>query len=112
MSTGISCIGEDGKAANMTECLQWAGPIPSQIRECWVPCKDDCTLTTWSKFSDCTGCGSSSTRRRSLIGKDFNIMQLLYSLLQEESNLPLKSNFFTLLLHDFIDMADTDLRNK
>lgn len=54
----------------MTECLQWAGPLPPQIRECRVACKDDCTLTAWSKFSECTGCGSSQTRRRSLIGKD------------------------------------------
>ncbi|XP_014851900.1 PREDICTED: thrombospondin type-1 domain-containing protein 7B isoform X1 [Poecilia mexicana] len=66
---GISCVGEDGEPANMTECLQWAGPIPSQIRECRVACKDDCTLTAWSRFSDCTGCGSSRTRRRSLVGR-------------------------------------------
>ncbi|XP_047227142.1 thrombospondin type-1 domain-containing protein 7B isoform X3 [Girardinichthys multiradiatus] len=66
---GISCVGEDGEPANMTQCLQWAGPFPSQIRECRVACKDDCTLTAWSKFSECAGCGSSCTRRRSLVGR-------------------------------------------
>ncbi|XP_037542046.1 thrombospondin type-1 domain-containing protein 7B [Nematolebias whitei] len=66
---GVSCIGEKGEPANMTECLQWAGPLQSQIRECRVACKDDCTLTAWSKFSDCAGCGSSQTRRRSLLGR-------------------------------------------
>lgn len=68
--SGVSCVGDKGEPANMTECLQWAGPLQSQIRECRVACKDDCTLTPWSKFSDCAGCGSSQTRRRSLLGKD------------------------------------------
>lgn len=54
----------------MTECLQWAGPLPLQIRACLVACKDDCTLTAWSKFSECAGCGSSRIRKRSLAGKD------------------------------------------
>lgn len=54
----------------MTECLRWAGPLPPQTRECRVPCKDDCALTAWSKFSDCAGCGSSRSRKRSLTGRD------------------------------------------
>lgn len=61
-----------GESANMTECLRWAGPLPPQIRECRVACKDDCTLTSWSKFSECAGCGSSRSRKRSLTGKDFS----------------------------------------
>ncbi|XP_056290680.1 thrombospondin type-1 domain-containing protein 7B isoform X1 [Pseudoliparis swirei] len=66
---GVSCVGESGESANMTECLQWAGPLPPQIRECRVACKDDCTLTAWSKFSGCAGCGSSSRRNRVLTGR-------------------------------------------
>ncbi|XP_072253400.1 thrombospondin type-1 domain-containing protein 7B [Leuresthes tenuis] len=66
---GVSCIEENGELANLTECLRWAGPLPPQIRECWVACKDDCTLTAWSKFSDCAGCGSLRTRKRSLTGR-------------------------------------------
>lgn len=54
----------------MTECLRWAGPLPPQTRVCRVPCKDDCALTAWSKFSDCAGCGSSRSRKRSLTGRD------------------------------------------
>lgn len=67
---GISCVEESGEPANMTKCLRWAGPLPSQMRDCRVPCRDDCTLTAWSKFSDCAGCGSSRSRKRSLIGKN------------------------------------------
>ncbi|XP_039883311.1 thrombospondin type-1 domain-containing protein 7B isoform X1 [Simochromis diagramma] len=66
---GVSCVGQSGESANMTECLQWAGPLPPQIRECRVACKDDCTLTAWSKFSECAGCGSSRIRKRSLAGR-------------------------------------------
>lgn len=66
---GISCVGEDDQSADMTECLRWAGPVPPQIRECRVPCKDDCTLTAWSRFTDCSGCGGSHSRKRSLTGK-------------------------------------------
>uniref|UniRef100_A0A3P9C4G4 Thrombospondin type 1 domain containing 7B n=1 Tax=Maylandia zebra TaxID=106582 RepID=A0A3P9C4G4_9CICH len=66
LETRVSCVGQSGESANMTECLQWAGPLPPQIRECQVACKDDCTLTAWSKFSECAGCGSSRIRKRSL----------------------------------------------
>lgn len=78
--TGISCVGKDGESANMTECLQWAGPLPPQIRECRVACKDDCTLTAWSKFSECTGCGSSRGRKRSLTGKAFSLIHTLWDI--------------------------------
>ncbi|KAM7407697.1 hypothetical protein PAMA_003439 [Pampus argenteus] len=66
---GVSCVGEDGEPANMTECLRWADPLPPQIRECRVACKDDCTLTPWSKLSECAGCGGSQIRKRSLTGR-------------------------------------------
>jgi len=74
---GVSCVGESGESANMTECLQWAGPLPPQIRECRVACKDDCTLTAWSKFSGCAGCGSSSRRNRVLTGKVYTFLHRL-----------------------------------
>uniref|UniRef100_A0A665UXM7 Thrombospondin type-1 domain-containing protein 7A n=1 Tax=Echeneis naucrates TaxID=173247 RepID=A0A665UXM7_ECHNA len=66
---GVSCVGERGESANMTECLRWASPLPLQIRGCRVACKDDCTLTAWSRFSECTGCGTSRSRKRSLTGR-------------------------------------------
>ncbi|CAJ1071311.1 thrombospondin type-1 domain-containing protein 7B [Xyrichtys novacula] len=66
---GVSCVQENGEPTNMTDCLHWAGPLPQQIRACRVPCTEDCTLTTWSKFSDCSGCGSFCSRTRSLTGR-------------------------------------------
>uniref|UniRef100_A0A8C5G0V7 Thrombospondin, type I, domain containing 7Ba n=1 Tax=Gouania willdenowi TaxID=441366 RepID=A0A8C5G0V7_GOUWI len=66
---GVSCVGESGEPANVTDCLQWAGPLPSQIQQCRVPCRDDCTLAAWSRFSECSGCGSFMSRRRSLTGR-------------------------------------------
>ncbi|XP_041663347.1 thrombospondin type-1 domain-containing protein 7B [Cheilinus undulatus] len=65
---GLSCVKESDEPASMTECLRWAGPLPPQIRPCWVACKDDCTFTAWSEFSECSGCGSSHSRKRSLTG--------------------------------------------
>ncbi|XP_072300062.1 thrombospondin type-1 domain-containing protein 7B [Eucyclogobius newberryi] len=66
---GVSCIGESGEAANMTLCLLWAGPLPPQTRGCRVPCKDDCSFTTWSKFTECSGCGTFRARTRTLTGR-------------------------------------------
>ncbi|KAM8857281.1 thrombospondin type-1 domain-containing protein 7B isoform 1-T2 [Synchiropus picturatus] len=85
---GVSCVGDDGELANMTDCLRWADPLPPQIRRCRVACKDDCTLTAWSKFSECAGCGSSRYRRRSLAGrskkKEHCQNQTLYPLEERE----------------------------
>lgn len=67
---GISCVDDGDRSANVTDCLRWAGPVPPQIRECRVPCKDDCNLTAWSRFTECSGCGGSRIRKRSLTGKD------------------------------------------
>lgn len=75
---GISCVEENGEPANMTECLRWAGPLPLQKRQCRVPCKDDCTLSAWSRFSDCAGCGSSRSRRRSLTGRDSILIHTMW----------------------------------
>ncbi|XP_065818358.1 thrombospondin type-1 domain-containing protein 7B [Labrus bergylta] len=74
---GVSCVEESGESANMTECLQWAGPLPTQIRQCRVACKDDCTLTAWSKFSECSGCGNFRSHKRSLTGRSKNKMHCL-----------------------------------
>ncbi|XP_019738101.1 thrombospondin type-1 domain-containing protein 7B isoform X2 [Hippocampus comes] len=74
---GLSCVGENDEAANLTECLRWAGPLPAQIRACRVACKDDCTLTAWSKFSECIGCGSFQSRKRSLTGRSKKKVQCL-----------------------------------
>uniref|UniRef100_A0A672YXA7 Thrombospondin, type I, domain containing 7Ba n=1 Tax=Sphaeramia orbicularis TaxID=375764 RepID=A0A672YXA7_9TELE len=70
-------------------CLRWAGPTPPQIRDCRVPCKDDCTLTAWSRFSECAGCGSFRRRKRSLTGrskkKEHCLNETLYPLEDTEA---------------------------
>ncbi|CAL8389300.1 unnamed protein product [Gadus morhua 'NCC'] len=67
---GLSCSSEEEEeAVPIAACLRWAGPAPPQVRECRVACRDDCVLTAWSKFSDCSGCGGSRTRRRSPSGR-------------------------------------------
>ncbi|MBN3300954.1 THS7B protein, partial [Amia calva] len=66
---GVACVKDEDEVADVSECLQWAGAMPSQIRECRVPCRDDCTFTSWSKFSACTGCGAARSRRRSVTGR-------------------------------------------
>ncbi|XP_047457726.1 thrombospondin type-1 domain-containing protein 7B isoform X2 [Mugil cephalus] len=85
---GVSCVAESGESANVTECLRWAGPLPPQSRECRVACKDDCALTAWSKFSECAGCGSSRSRKRSLTGrskkKELCLNEELYPLVETE----------------------------
>ncbi|MGH0120071.1 UNVERIFIED_CONTAM: hypothetical protein FKN15_062761 [Acipenser sinensis] len=65
----VTCLRDDDETADMTECLQRAGPMPSVVERCKVPCKDDCTFTTWSKFTPCTGCGVTRSRKRSLTGR-------------------------------------------
>ncbi|MGH0170102.1 UNVERIFIED_CONTAM: hypothetical protein FKN15_062344 [Acipenser sinensis] len=65
----VTCLRNDDETADMTECLQRAGPMPSMVKRCKVPCKDDCTFTTWSKFTPCTGCGVTRSRKRSLTGR-------------------------------------------
>ncbi|RXM29521.1 Thrombospondin type-1 domain-containing protein 7B [Acipenser ruthenus] len=65
----VTCLRDDDETADMTECLQRAGPMPSMVERCKVPCKDDCTFTTWSKFTPCTGCGVTRSRKRSLTGR-------------------------------------------
>uniref|UniRef100_A0AAY4ECW1 Thrombospondin type-1 domain-containing protein 7A n=1 Tax=Denticeps clupeoides TaxID=299321 RepID=A0AAY4ECW1_9TELE len=51
------------------DCLRWAGSMPRRVRTCWVPCRDDCTLSAWSKFAECVGCGSWRSRKRALVGR-------------------------------------------
>nr|XP_015213731.1 PREDICTED: thrombospondin type-1 domain-containing protein 7B isoform X1 [Lepisosteus oculatus]XP_015213732.1 PREDICTED: thrombospondin type-1 domain-containing protein 7B isoform X1 [Lepisosteus oculatus] len=66
---GVTCVRDDGEDGDVTECLQWAGTMPLQVRECRVPCRDDCTFTSWSKFTLCTGCGAMRSRKRALAGR-------------------------------------------
>ncbi|XP_024919574.1 thrombospondin type-1 domain-containing protein 7B [Cynoglossus semilaevis] len=84
---GVSCVGEGGEPANMTECSRWAGPSPPQFRECQVTCKDDCTLSPWSQFSQCTGCGTSRSRTRTLTGRSKKKEQCL-----KEEQFPLEES--------------------
>ncbi|XP_039613314.1 thrombospondin type-1 domain-containing protein 7B isoform X2 [Polypterus senegalus] len=68
-SRDVTCVSDGDVPADITYCLQWAGPMPSVVKECREPCRDDCTFTTWSKFTSCMGCGAMRIRKRSLTGK-------------------------------------------
>ncbi|XP_046713402.1 thrombospondin type-1 domain-containing protein 7B isoform X2 [Silurus meridionalis] len=65
----VTCVRADDAPADMAECVRWAGPMPDAVQQCGVACKDDCIFSSWSKFSQCDGCGGSRTRTRSLIGR-------------------------------------------
>ncbi|NWS68862.1 THS7B protein, partial [Crotophaga sulcirostris] len=69
-SRAVTCLSEYNDSADVGDCLRWAGPMPSLVQECHVPCKDDCTFTPWSKFTACSSdCESTRSRRRSLTGR-------------------------------------------
>ncbi|KAJ8352399.1 hypothetical protein SKAU_G00238750 [Synaphobranchus kaupii] len=59
-------MGEDDEPVDIAACLQWAGAMPLRVRECRVLCRDDCTLSSWSKFTECHECGGWRSRKRSL----------------------------------------------
>ncbi|KAI4900579.1 hypothetical protein NFI96_017260 [Prochilodus magdalenae] len=65
----VTCVGVDDAPADVAECVKWAGVMPTAVRQCRVACRDDCTFSSWSKFSHCQGCGGWRTRTRSLIGR-------------------------------------------
>ncbi|NWT41467.1 THS7B protein, partial [Chroicocephalus maculipennis] len=69
-SRAVTCLSEYDDSADVSDCMQWAGAMPSLVQECHVPCKDDCTFTPWSKFTACSfDCESTRSRRRSLTGR-------------------------------------------
>ncbi|NXC13134.1 THS7B protein, partial [Corythaeola cristata] len=69
-SRAVTCLSEHNSSADVGDCVQWAGAMPSLMQECLVPCKDDCTFTPWSKFTACSfDCESTRSRRRSLTGR-------------------------------------------
>ncbi|NWY60214.1 THS7B protein, partial [Chionis minor] len=69
-SRAVTCLSEYNDSAEVGDCMQWAGAMPSLVQECLVPCKDDCTFTPWSKFTACSSdCESTRSRRRSLTGR-------------------------------------------
>ncbi|XP_046701231.1 thrombospondin type-1 domain-containing protein 7B isoform X2 [Silurus meridionalis] len=65
----LSCVNENDEPVGMSECVQWAGPMPPQVQSCWISCKDDCTFSPWSKFSECSGCEGTRTRKRTVTGR-------------------------------------------
>lgn len=71
-SVDVACVDADDAPADMADCLRWAGVMPEQVKECQVPCKNECTFTSWSRFTQCQGCRSWRTRNRSLIGTTCN----------------------------------------
>ncbi|XP_069717652.1 thrombospondin type-1 domain-containing protein 7B isoform X1 [Phaenicophaeus curvirostris] len=69
-SRAVTCLSEYNNSADVGDCMRWAGPMPSPVQECLIPCKDDCTFTPWSKFTACSlDCESTRSRRRSLTGR-------------------------------------------
>ncbi|NWX72371.1 THS7B protein, partial [Alca torda] len=69
-SRAVTCLSEYDDSADVSDCMRWAGAMPSLVQECHVPCKDDCTFTPWSKFTACSfDCESTRSRRRSLTGR-------------------------------------------
>ncbi|KAG7464148.1 hypothetical protein MATL_G00184190 [Megalops atlanticus] len=65
----VTCVSEDDEPEDVSECLQQVGSLPPRVRPCRVPCRDDCTLSSWSKFTECSGCGGRRSRKRSLTGR-------------------------------------------
>ncbi|XP_070587525.1 thrombospondin type-1 domain-containing protein 7B [Erythrolamprus reginae] len=66
----VTCTLEGNHSVDVSECLKWAGSMPSLVQDCSAPCKEDCVLTPWSKFTACTSdCESTRTRRRTLTGR-------------------------------------------
>ncbi|XP_038645858.1 thrombospondin type-1 domain-containing protein 7B isoform X2 [Scyliorhinus canicula] len=69
-SRGVTCTTDDDQNVDLIGCLKSESPIPVFVQKCRIPCHDDCMFTNWSKFTPCAaGCGSTHSRRRSLIGK-------------------------------------------
>nr|XP_054113645.1 thrombospondin type-1 domain-containing protein 7B isoform X2 [Callithrix jacchus] len=66
----VSCISKDNQSAEMMECLKQTNGMPPLVQECTVLCREDCTFTTWSKFTPCSmNCEATKSRRRQLTGK-------------------------------------------
>ncbi|XP_046319736.1 thrombospondin type-1 domain-containing protein 7B [Marmota monax] len=66
----VSCISDDNQSEEIMECLKQTHGMPPLVQECTVPCREDCTFTTWSKFTPCSrNCEATQSRRRQLTGK-------------------------------------------
>ncbi|KAF4070108.1 hypothetical protein AMELA_G00298470, partial [Ameiurus melas] len=66
----VSCRQLDGSVADVAQCMKFASSMPVVNQPCQLPCRDDCQLTNWSKFSPCTAdCVGVRTRKRALVGK-------------------------------------------
>ncbi|TSK20124.1 Thrombospondin type-1 domain-containing protein 7A [Bagarius yarrelli] len=66
----VSCRQLDGSIADIAQCLKFASSMPIVHQLCQMPCRDDCQLTNWSKFSSCSAnCVGVRTRKRALMGK-------------------------------------------
>ncbi|XP_052002644.1 thrombospondin type-1 domain-containing protein 7A-like [Xyrauchen texanus] len=66
----ISCRQLDGVVVDVVQCLKFTSSMPAVSQPCQLPCRDNCQLTNWSKFSSCTSdCVGVRTRRRALVGK-------------------------------------------
>ncbi|XP_035379035.1 thrombospondin type-1 domain-containing protein 7B [Electrophorus electricus] len=65
----VTCVRMDNTPADIAECMQWSGAMPTTVRQCRVACRDDCRFSSWTRFSRCQGCGSWRIRTRSLTGR-------------------------------------------
>ncbi len=93
MFSEVTCVGADDSPADMTDCVRWAGLMPVPVRECRMPCRDECSFMSWSRFSQCQGCGSWRTRSRSLIGNMFNHKLFWLSKCFQKGHAPSKTLF-------------------
>ncbi|XP_063067955.1 thrombospondin type-1 domain-containing protein 7B-like [Engraulis encrasicolus] len=85
----VRCVGADDMPAELWLCVRWAGPVPARVRGCRVACRDDCTVSSWSGFTPCQGCGGWRTRTRALTGRSKKRVRCqqqpsLYPLLERE----------------------------
>ncbi|XP_060733030.1 thrombospondin type-1 domain-containing protein 7B [Tachysurus vachellii] len=84
----LSCVDDENEPVGVSECVQWAGPTPPQVQTCWISCKDDCTFSPWSKFTECSGCEGTRTRKRSVTGRSRKrercLKEDVYPLLESE----------------------------
>ncbi|XP_043550004.1 thrombospondin type-1 domain-containing protein 7B [Chiloscyllium plagiosum] len=91
---GVTCRTGNDQNVDFIGCLKWARPMPALVQKCRIPCHDDCMFTNWNKFTPCGGgCGSTHSRRRSLIGKNKKKEKCLKESLVETRSCPCDKYF-------------------
>lgn len=62
----VSCLRSDQKVVQGSLCLKsLLRAAPNTLKECWIPCLDDCVRSDWSSWSSCPGkCTANSLSYR------------------------------------------------